>query len=180
MKPTGDRVCPPDITRAHELDALINEHAGTRDLNDSDHDTYNDELNCNKQTVKVKNRYTYATSPSAAASELLSCISGTFDPAVQQARDKDHATRSLANTQLLAQGQQLHGANGVTEKLQTQLFDLQTRLYEAKHERDLIQLRLEMMQMQQPPPNKATPKTCHQCQAPSYHWWRGRGGLLVQ
>ncbi|KAG2364287.1 hypothetical protein BDR07DRAFT_1482712 [Suillus spraguei] len=120
-KPMGDRVCPPDITRAHELDALINEHAGTCDLNNLDHNTYDDELNCNKQTVKVQ-----------TASELLSRISGAFDPAVQQAQDKDCATRSLANTQLLAQGQQLHDANGVAEKLRTQLFDLQTRLYEAK------------------------------------------------
>lgn len=98
----------------------------------------------------------------AAASELLSRISGAFDPAVQQARDEDRATRSLANTQLLAQGQQLRDANAVTEKLRTQLFDLQTRLYDTERERDLTQLRLEMTQMHQPPPNKAAPKTRHQ------------------
>ncbi|KAG1858732.1 hypothetical protein DFJ58DRAFT_726512 [Suillus subalutaceus] len=39
MKPTGDGVCPPDVTRAHELDARINERAGTHDLNNSDYDT---------------------------------------------------------------------------------------------------------------------------------------------
>ncbi|KAG2336469.1 hypothetical protein BDR05DRAFT_953347 [Suillus weaverae] len=47
-KPTGDGVCPPDVTRAHELDVRINERAGTRDLNDSDFDADDNELNCAK------------------------------------------------------------------------------------------------------------------------------------
>jgi hypothetical protein len=37
----------------------------------------------------------------AAASELLTCISGAFDPTIQEAWDEQHANRSLANTQLL-------------------------------------------------------------------------------
>ncbi|KAG2134546.1 uncharacterized protein EDB93DRAFT_1254437 [Suillus bovinus] len=148
MKPMGNRVCPPDITCAHELDALINEHAGTHDLNDLDHNTYDNELNCNEQPIKTDTHMLCRRD--AAASELLSHISGAFDPAVQQARDDDHATRSLANMQLPAQGQQLSDANG-------------TRLYEAKPEHDLTQLCLEMTQMQQPPPNKAAHKTHHQC-----------------
>ncbi|KAG1881212.1 hypothetical protein F4604DRAFT_1678807 [Suillus subluteus] len=97
----------------------------------------------------------------AAASELLSRISGAFDPAVQQARDEDCATRTLANTQLLTQGQQLRDANAVTEKLRTQLFNLQTRLYTTERERDLTQLRLEMTQAHQPTPNQAAPKSRH-------------------
>ncbi|KAG1874731.1 hypothetical protein DFJ58DRAFT_638700, partial [Suillus subalutaceus] len=176
-KPTGDGVCPPDVTHAHELDARINERAGTRDLNDSDYDAHDDELNCNEQNVKVRSmsplehtavtRATRTDTPmprrrGAAASELLSRISGAFDPAVQQARDEDRATRSLANTQLLSQGQQLRDANAVTEKLRTQLFDLQSRLFDAERERDLTQLRLEMIQMHQPPPKKAAHKTHHQ------------------
>lgn len=35
-KPTGDAECPPNVCRAHEIDDLMNEKAGTRDLNDSD------------------------------------------------------------------------------------------------------------------------------------------------
>ncbi|KAG1852889.1 hypothetical protein DFJ58DRAFT_661033 [Suillus subalutaceus] len=177
-KPTGDGVCPPDVTRAHELDARINERAGTRDLNNSDYDAHDDELNCNEQNVKVRSMsplehtaVTCATQTDtpmprrrgAAASELLSRISGAFDPAVQQAWDEDRATRSLANTQLLSQGQQLRDANAVTEKLWTQLFDLQSRLFDAERERDLTQLHLEMIQMHQPPPKKAAHKTHHQC-----------------
>ncbi|KAG1809106.1 uncharacterized protein BJ212DRAFT_1484604 [Suillus subaureus] len=72
------------------------------------------------------------------------------------------APPDLLQTQLLAQGQQLHDTNAVTEKLWTQLFDLQMRLFDVECEHDLTQLHLEMMQMHQPPPNKAAPKTCHQ------------------
>lgn len=35
-KPTGDTECPPDIKRAHEIEYLINEKIGTRDLDDSE------------------------------------------------------------------------------------------------------------------------------------------------
>ncbi len=35
-KPTGDAECPPEIERAHIIEELMNEKAGTRDLNDSD------------------------------------------------------------------------------------------------------------------------------------------------
>jgi hypothetical protein len=49
-QPTGDGVCPPDVTHAHELDARINERAGTRDLNDSDYDAFDNE---NDPPVKV-------------------------------------------------------------------------------------------------------------------------------
>jgi hypothetical protein len=42
-KPTGDGVCPPDVTRAHHIDQLINERAGTCDLNDTDFDDNNDD-----------------------------------------------------------------------------------------------------------------------------------------
>lgn len=35
-KPTGDAECPPEIERAHIIEELMNEKAGTRDLNNSD------------------------------------------------------------------------------------------------------------------------------------------------
>ncbi|KAG2343749.1 hypothetical protein BDR05DRAFT_999671 [Suillus weaverae] len=175
-KPTGDGVCPPDVTRAHELNVCINERAGTCDLNNSDFDANDDELSCDDQAVKVRSmsplkhtavtRATRTDAPvpcrqGAASSELLSRISGAFYPAVQQVRDEDHATRSLANTQLLAQGQQLHDANTVSEKLRTQLFDLQSQLYDVECQRNLNQLHLEMMQVHQPAPHQAAPRSRH-------------------
>ncbi|KAG2746074.1 hypothetical protein P692DRAFT_20642251, partial [Suillus brevipes Sb2] len=159
-KPTGDGVCPPDVTRAHELDVHINERAGTRDLNNSDYD-----MTMRMTHLSRLTRATWTDAPvphrrGAAASELLSRISGAFNPAVQQAQDEDCATRTLANMQLLAQGQQLRDANAITEKLRTQLFELQTRLYDTERQRDLTQLCLEMtQQIHQPAPNQATPKS---------------------
>ncbi|KIN98831.1 hypothetical protein M404DRAFT_76447, partial [Pisolithus tinctorius Marx 270] len=35
-KPTGTGVCPPEVLQAHHVDDLINEQAGTHELNDSD------------------------------------------------------------------------------------------------------------------------------------------------
>jgi len=35
-KPTGTGVCPPEALRAHSINDLINERAGTCELNDSD------------------------------------------------------------------------------------------------------------------------------------------------
>ncbi|KAG2342378.1 hypothetical protein BDR05DRAFT_1001003 [Suillus weaverae] len=153
-KPTGDGVCPPNVTRAHELNVRINERAvvKVRSMSPLEH------------TAVTHATWTDAPVPcrqGAAASELLSRISGAFDTAVQQAWDEDHATRSLANTQLLAQGQQLRDANTVSEKLRTQLFDLQSRLYNVERQHDLNQLHLEMMQMHQPAPNQAAPRSHH-------------------
>ncbi|KAG1801196.1 uncharacterized protein BJ212DRAFT_1487734 [Suillus subaureus] len=45
MKPTGDGVCPPDVTCALRIDQLINECAGTCDLDDMDFDTIEDDDN---------------------------------------------------------------------------------------------------------------------------------------
>ena len=35
-KPTGRADCPPEIDRAHAVEAAMNEKAGTRDLDDKD------------------------------------------------------------------------------------------------------------------------------------------------
>ncbi|KAF8232893.1 hypothetical protein L208DRAFT_1203561, partial [Tricholoma matsutake] len=37
-KPMGSGVCPPKIKQAQKIDEKINEHAGTRNLSDSDFD----------------------------------------------------------------------------------------------------------------------------------------------
>jgi hypothetical protein len=35
-KPTGDAECPPHVQRAHEIEKLMNEKAGSRDLDNGD------------------------------------------------------------------------------------------------------------------------------------------------
>ncbi|KAG1868350.1 hypothetical protein DFJ58DRAFT_723609 [Suillus subalutaceus] len=175
-KPTGDGVCPPDVTRAHEIDALINERAGTRDLNDSDFDADNSHDDLRNATPPIEHtavtRATRTDAPvprcrGAAASELLTRISRAFDPAVQEARDEQRANRSIANTQLLTQAQQLRDTNAVTEQLRTQLYDMRSKLYTVERERDLSQLRVEMMQMHGSAPNPA-PRHAHPNSAPRH------------
>ncbi|KAG1722873.1 hypothetical protein EDB19DRAFT_2043948 [Suillus lakei] len=53
----------------------------------------------------------------------------------------------LATVQLLTQSQQLRDSNANIENLQGQLFGLRNRLYDAEHECDRTQLRIEMMEM---------------------------------
>jgi hypothetical protein len=117
----------------------------------------------------------------AAASELLTCISGAFDPAVQEAWDEQRANQSLANTQLLTQAQQLQDANTVMEGLRTQLYDLRTKLYAVECEHDLGQLHMEMMQMHGPPPNPAPCNThCrHKPKQASYTYYPDGGQSVI-
>lgn len=189
-KPTGNGVCPPDVTRAHEIDALINERAGTRDLNDSDFDADNSHDDLRNITPPIEHtavtRATRTDAPvprrrGAAASELLTRISGAFDPAVQEARDEQRANRSIANTQLLTQAQQLRDANAVTEQLRTQLYDLRSKLYSVERERDLSQLRAEMMQMHGPAP-KPAPRHArhrHRPKQPNYTYYPDGGQSVI-
>ncbi|KAG1765103.1 hypothetical protein EDD22DRAFT_732352, partial [Suillus occidentalis] len=161
-KPTGDGVCPPDVTRAHQIDALINERAGTRDLNDADFDDNHDDNDSRSvssdpdepQHVAVtKATRTEAPVPrrntrGAVATELLTRLSGAFDPATQRARDNERADRSLANTQLMTQAQQLRDAQNRIDTLHAQLFDLRSKLYDSQRACDKAELRVEMLQSQ--------------------------------
>ncbi|KIK32392.1 hypothetical protein CY34DRAFT_19082 [Suillus luteus UH-Slu-Lm8-n1] len=192
-KPTGVGVCPPDVSRAHHIDALINERAGTRDLNDSDfdaNDSHDDSRNITppiEHTAVTRTTRTDAPVPrrrGAAATELLTRISSAFDPAVQQARDEERANRSLATTQLLMQAQQLRDANAVTEQLRTQLYDLRTRLYDVEREHDLSKLRAEMLQMHGSAPNQAPParrssRHRHRPKLPSYTHYPDGGQSVI-
>ncbi|KAG2747611.1 hypothetical protein P692DRAFT_20736122, partial [Suillus brevipes Sb2] len=192
-KPTGVGICPPDVTRAHHIDALINERAGTRDLNDSDFDaddSHDDSRNITppiERTAVTHATRTDAPVPccrGAAATELLTRISSAFDPAVQQARDEERANQSLATTQLLTQAQQLRDANTVTEQLRTQLYDLRTRLYDIECEHDLSKLHAEMLQMHGSAPNQAPParhSSCHRHRPklPSYTHYPDGGQCVI-
>ncbi|KAJ8588986.1 hypothetical protein M405DRAFT_881852 [Rhizopogon salebrosus TDB-379] len=165
-KPTGNGVCPPEVKRAHQIDGLINERAGTRDLNDTDFDANDDDSwtvmsdhdDPDNTSPPVQHTAVARSTPRTeapaprrnargVATDLLTRLSGAFDPAAQRTRDEDRANRSLATTQLLTQSQQLRDSQAVVESLRTQLFDLRTRLYDVERERDKAELRIEMMQM---------------------------------
>ncbi|KAG1723958.1 hypothetical protein EDB19DRAFT_1644979, partial [Suillus lakei] len=170
MKPMGDGVCPPEVTRAHCIDQLINEHAGMCDLDDMDFDDIEDNDNHSVISNQIQDELDHTSPPiqhtalarstarteapilhrnarGAAATDLLTCLSGALDPAAQHDHDEDHANHSFATVQLLTQSQQLRDSNANIENLQGQLFGLRNRLYDAEHECDRTQLRIEMMEM---------------------------------
>jgi hypothetical protein len=80
--------------------------------------------------------------------ELLTRLSGAFDPATQRARDNEQADRSLANTQLMTQAQQLQDAQNRINTLHAQLFNLCSKLYDSQCACDKADLHVEMLQSQ--------------------------------
>lgn len=104
-KPTGTGVCPPEVKRAHHIDELINERAGTCELADSDFDDAGGNISWSSSgeddlprhsephVAVARSNHNEAPAPrhnhGAAAADLLSSLSHAFDPAVQRARDKD-------------------------------------------------------------------------------------------
>ncbi|KAG1726200.1 uncharacterized protein EDB91DRAFT_1254461, partial [Suillus paluster] len=157
--PTGDGVCPPQVTHAHHIDHLINERAGTHDLNHLDFNAFEneniDDNNNNNHSVASDQDEPYHASPpiqhtaivrstahtdapiprhnarGAAATDLLTHLSSAFDPAAQCNHDEEWANHSLATTQLLTQGQQLRDLQATLETI----------------ERDWAELAIEMMEM---------------------------------
>ncbi|KIK76684.1 hypothetical protein PAXRUDRAFT_169118 [Paxillus rubicundulus Ve08.2h10] len=202
-KPTGDGECPEEVTHAHHIDSLINEHAGTRDLDDSDFNDVgdvgdgaktsnssneDDELTpkAERHTVVARSMRTEApptrrNARGAAASELMTRISSALDPAVQRARDEEHANRSLANTHYLTLSQQLRDAQVTNEGLHSQLFDVCNQLYEVQRECDRAEMRLEMMQMA--PQRRAAHTRMYHNQPKhkrqSYHWFADGGEAVA-
>ncbi len=58
-KPTGDAECPPHVERAHEIEDLMNEKAGSRDLDDEDIiDVDNDLKSSDEENIPVKKNTT--------------------------------------------------------------------------------------------------------------------------
>ncbi|KAI6101444.1 hypothetical protein EDD16DRAFT_1716654 [Pisolithus croceorrhizus] len=118
-KPTGTGVCPPKVLWAHHIDDLINEQAGTCELNDSDFDDTieadklgaSDDDNTNPPPepchTSVAQSACAGTPPTchnargAAATELMNCLSNAFDPEVQRAHDEECTNHALATTQYL-------------------------------------------------------------------------------
>ncbi len=52
-KPTGDAFRPPEVERAYELDEEINERAGSRHINDSEHGGSNSESDNDDGVVEI-------------------------------------------------------------------------------------------------------------------------------
>lgn len=156
-KPTGDGVCPLKVSWAHEIDQLINECAGTCDVNDTDLKDDEDNLSSSAHgspdppqpllhTTVPHSVATNAPVPRryGPANELLSRISGDFDPDAIKAQDDKRANRTLANTHFLTQSQQLRNVQAATKKLHDQVLNLHTRLNNAECAHNKAELHIEM------------------------------------
>ena len=157
------------MQQAHQIEDLINESAGTHDLNDSDFDdagadseshshiTVSSDVEDDPQqtpsqphlpkvtiTKATRGQPTHRSRPSV---DLIHNLSQAIDPQTQRQQDADCANRSLQNTQILSMTQQLHDAQQQTETICSQLNDIQQCLNESEHARDHAELRLEVMQL---------------------------------
>ncbi|KAJ7127643.1 hypothetical protein C8R44DRAFT_873467 [Mycena epipterygia] len=119
-KPTGSGVCPPEVKRAHALEAHINEHAGTRDVSDFD---LNDSTSGESSDDDVETR------------------SNSTPSSFERARDEERYHRSAENTQVFTLSQQLQDVHTSAETLRNQISILQQHLNDAERARDIALLK---------------------------------------
>ncbi|KAJ6545203.1 hypothetical protein B0H19DRAFT_1266668 [Mycena capillaripes] len=119
-KPTGTGEFPPEVKRAHEIEDLINTKAGTRDLDDDselDNDDNDDSNDSDVPKVVEPVRSAVArraTSPPlrrshTSATDAVSKIVHSLDPATLRVRDEARAHHSFERTQLMTLSAQVDG-----------------------------------------------------------------------
>ncbi|KAJ7106935.1 hypothetical protein C8R44DRAFT_744811 [Mycena epipterygia] len=154
-KPTGTGTCPPEVKRAHELERLINERAGTHNVSDSEFD--NSDSGSSDDKIEVVDDPTVTAVAQRAptpplrrskqsAPDLIHKLSQAFNPEVQRARDEDRYHRSAENTQVFTLSQQLRDAHTSAETLRNQISILQQHLNDAERARNVALLKVEMME----------------------------------
>lgn len=139
---------------------MINEKAGTRNLNDSEFeedDTHTRrEDSSGPEESKLHNSKIHtaiATSDRSEApqarrprgsqtTELVSKIAQALDPEVQRARDEERANRSFQNTQALTLSANLRDAQARIESLRSELNDTRDRLHKVERIRDRLDMEL--------------------------------------
>ncbi|KAG1789266.1 uncharacterized protein HD556DRAFT_1447115 [Suillus plorans] len=184
-KPTEDAECPPYI------DSLINEKAGTCDLNDKElADEVVEISDDNKDTmasvVLPKMKPTQiklevhepclgptarcATSPTishpprssrSAGVDLLTTISVSLDPCLQAVQDEERSARAIQSMQVLSLTTQLRDAHATINKLHGQLVQVEQDCSNSKHHADHLEMQLEMA--------KFMTRTGHQQQEHVHH-----------
>ncbi|KAJ8483175.1 hypothetical protein ONZ45_g14690 [Pleurotus djamor] len=202
-KPTGDGECPSEIERAHEIDALMNEKADTRDLDDEDivdspPDTIelssdDDDKPAPKTSVKVKAESKEATSFVARRTDsdrlsirppprqrtnnqaLLSKLTEAIDPATHAARADARAERSIQNTQLIVLSNQLRDSQATLDRLRTQLAEAERARSDAERRAD----RAEMMSMIHSHPLPPVPRSNTSNHRLQYVVYPGGGGSTI-
>ncbi|KAK2463364.1 hypothetical protein APHAL10511_004620 [Amanita phalloides] len=181
-KPTGDAECTPHVERAHEINELMNQKAGSCDLDDEeilDNDTISipsDEENvCPRATahqsgassiaLHITNRVLHAVTPCPrcqVGQEILNTISSALSPAAQQACSEEQNSCSLQATQLFTLNTRICDIERNNDSLCQQLSSLQHELSAAEHCADQAELKLEMQGI------SFQPSSCSSAQPPRH------------
>ncbi|KAJ4471144.1 hypothetical protein C8J55DRAFT_522034 [Lentinula edodes] len=182
-KPTGDAELPRNVEEALEIEELMNDKAGTRDLDDSDigdfddndSDSESDNENAptrkkSKATVKKQSSATGRQTSVTRSRDFVDTLSAALDPVAQTARAEEQSSRTLQATSMLTMSSQLRELQRTTENLRQRLDESQRDLMQAERRADRAEMRadrLEMMSavMQTPvapahsfrPPSRAVP-----------------------
>ncbi|KAJ7711819.1 hypothetical protein B0H16DRAFT_1480028 [Mycena metata] len=112
---------PPEVKRAHELELLMNERIGTRELSgtklQSDIDSSDIEVTA---IARCAPSLALKRKARTCGSDLAAKLSTAFDPQLQWAHNNAPAQRSLETTQIITLTQQLCDAHALSEGLRTQ------------------------------------------------------------
>lgn len=168
-KPTGDAEVPPHVERAHEIDYLMNEKAGSRDLDDEDIVDAGPEVievsdadekgmiprqDDVKPVVKAEHTGPVARRPAANristdssrtanrnhSRDLLANISQVLDPSARRARADDNSINTLQTGQIFSLSGQLRESQRQLEALRNQLYEAERRCHESERRADRAEL----------------------------------------
>lgn len=168
-KPTGEAEVPPHVERAHAIDNLMNEKAGSRDLDDEDIVDVDPEvieisesekdMDDKKVVVKAEKAQTgpvarrLGTDRISAVSShtrsrnngqaLLANISKVLDPNTRRAHAEEQSVSTLQTSQIFTLSSQLRESHRQVEALRNQLADAERRCNNADRRAD----RAELMEM---------------------------------
>ncbi|KAJ7572968.1 hypothetical protein C8J56DRAFT_904441 [Mycena floridula] len=171
-KPTGDPDCPDWIDRAHEINNLINEKTGCRELNDDDIDDRvvvvssdeNDEnlaaqrapVRRKKVSVKAEphdgpvarrpasNRLPAPRARRHTGQDLLNNITSALGPEAQAARSEEHSARAIQTTQMFSLHAQIRDLQRINESLRQDVTAAQREVHAAERRADRAELTLEL------------------------------------
>ncbi|KAF9790669.1 hypothetical protein BJ322DRAFT_990188, partial [Thelephora terrestris] len=170
-KPTGDGVCPPEVTRAHIIDDRIQSKVACRDFGDDDIADFDgssvisndhpmsdagEELNvppartrCGKRvrTVRIEAPLpprNVNCQSSSRGMDFLDKITKSIDPEQQIQRDSDRASTIFQAQQVLLLQSQIRDLNQTVLSLRTQLDSSERRRADADRRADRLQNQIDI------------------------------------
>ncbi|KAJ3804734.1 hypothetical protein F5876DRAFT_70387 [Lentinula aff. lateritia] len=111
-KPTGDAELPRNVEEALKIEELMNDKAGTRDLDDLDIDSELDKENAttrkkSKATVKKQSSATGRQTSVTRSRDFVDTLLAALDPVAQTARAEEQSSCALQATSMLTMSSQL-------------------------------------------------------------------------